>query len=104
MLPAVEIVQHASPVWLAPQHLDIYLPAHKVAIEYQGEQHYRPIEIFGGTEGFEATVRRDEAKRRLCALARVRLEYIHFADDLNARLQQIAETVPAMSGHYGGAV
>lgn len=97
-LPAVEIIQHARPIWLAPQHLDIYLPAHKVAIEYQGEQHYRPIEIFGGTEGFEATVRRDEAKRRLCALAGVRLEHIHFADDLDARLRQIAETVAAKGG------
>ena len=98
MLPAVEIVQHASPIWLAPQHLDIYLPSQKVAIEYQGEQHYRPIEIFGGAEGFEATVRRDEAKRRLCGLAGVRLEYIHFAEDLDARLRQIAETVAAKGG------
>lgn len=98
MLPAVEIVQHASPIWLAPQHLDIYLPAHKVAIEYQGEQHYRPIDIFGGAEGFEATVRRDETKRRLCALAGVRLEHIHFADDLDVRLRQIAETIVANGG------
>lgn len=95
LLPDVEIVQHASPIWLAPQHLDIYLPAQKVAIEYQGEQHYRPIEIFGGAEGFEATVRRDETKRRLCALAGVRLEHIHFAEDLDARLRQIAEFVAA---------
>lgn len=98
MLPNVEIVQHASPIWLAPQHLDIYLPTHKIAIEYQGEQHYRPIEIFGGAEGFAATVRRDETKRRLCALAGVRLEHIHFAEDIEVRLRQIAETVAALGG------
>lgn len=98
MLPAVEIVKHASPIWLAPQHLDIYLPAHKVAIEYQGEQHYKPIDIFGGAEGLEATVRRDRTKRRLCALAGVRLEHIHFAEDLDARLRQIAEAVLAQGG------
>ncbi|MBH0111618.1 hypothetical protein I5E68_01460 [Novosphingobium sp. YJ-S2-02] len=98
LLPDVRIVQHASPIWLAPQHLDIYLPNQKLAIEYQGEQHYRPIEIFGGPEAFEATVRRDETKRRLCALAGVRLEYIHFEEDLDARLRQIAETVAANGG------
>ena len=93
MLPTLKIIQHASPVWLSPQHLDIYLPAHKVAIEYQGEQHFRPLDIFGGVEGFEATVQRDKIKRRLCALAGVRLEYIRFDDELNIRLQQIAKAV-----------
>jgi hypothetical protein len=91
MLPSVEIVRHASPVWLAPQHLDIYLPAQMVAIEYQGAQHFRPIEIFGGVEGFEATVQRDETKRRLCALAGVKLEYIHFEEELDVRLRQIVK-------------
>ncbi|MFC3174681.1 hypothetical protein ACFOD9_10490 [Novosphingobium bradum] len=97
LLPDVEIVQHASPIWLAPQHLDIYLPNQKLAIEYQGEQHYRPIEIFGGSEAFEATVRRDETKRRLCTLAGVQLEHIHFEEDLDARLQQIVEAVAKKS-------
>jgi hypothetical protein len=91
MLPGTEIVRHASPVWLAPQHLDIYLPALMVAIEYQGVQHFRPIEIFGGSKGFEATIQRDETKRRLCALAGVKLEYIHFEEELGVRLQQIIE-------------
>ena len=42
--------------------VDFYLPDYKVAIECQGEQHFRPIEHFGGKDNFETTVKRDIAK------------------------------------------
>ena len=52
--------------WLGKQSLDIYIPSLKLAIEYQGKQHYEPIEIFGGKEGFENTKIRDRNKKSLC--------------------------------------
>jgi hypothetical protein len=91
LLPGVEIQRHAMPSWLAPQHLDILVPRAGVAVEYQGEQHYRPIDIFGGKVGFEATVRRDENKLRLCQLAGIQLEYIRFDEDAARRLKEIAD-------------
>ncbi len=45
---------------LKRQHLDIYFPKYNIGIEYQGEQHSRPIEFFGGEEGFKATKERDK--------------------------------------------
>lgn len=90
LLPDVPMVRHSMPSWLAPQHLDIYLPEAGIGVEYQGEQHYRPIEIFGGEAGFDATVRRDANKARLCRLAGVRLEYIRYDDDVATRLKEIA--------------
>jgi hypothetical protein len=44
------------------QELDIWIPELKLAIEYDGEQHFRPVSVFGGEEGFERTKARDAMK------------------------------------------
>lgn len=36
-------------------------------IEYDGEQHYRPVELFGGKGTFEGTQHRDAIKTKYCA-------------------------------------
>lgn len=100
LLPGVPLERHAMPSWLAPQHLDIFVPGAGVAIEYQGEQHYRPIELFGGKAGFAATIRRDENKRQLCLLAGVTLEYIRFDEDASQRIREIARLCQA-NGRQG---
>lgn len=61
-----KVIQHASPIWLGRQHLDIYFPNENIGIEYQGIQHYKPIDFFGGTAGYEKTKERDSRKRLLC--------------------------------------
>jgi len=43
-----------SPEWLSPLHLDIFMPSLNTAIEYNGQQHYRPVEYFGGLASFKA--------------------------------------------------
>ena len=52
--------------WLGMQSLDVFIPSLHLGIEYQGLQHYEPVEYFGGQEKFEEGQRRDERKRRLC--------------------------------------
>lgn len=54
-----------SPSWLGMQRFDIYIPNIKLAIEYNGSQHYMPIDIFGGEEGFIETQKRDDLKKKL---------------------------------------
>jgi len=82
-------LRHAQPIWLEPQHLDIFLPELSLAIEYMGEQHYRPVEYFGGNEGFEATTARDERKSEICKKVGVNLVYVRFDDDIKKRVEQI---------------
>jgi len=94
-LAPAKVEQHASPVWLSPQHLDIFLPDQKIAVEYQGQQHYMPIDIFGGEAGFIETVRRDEQKRRLCRIAGITLIEVVFDDDIEARVREIADLARA---------
>lgn len=59
--------------WLNQQSLDIFVPELNLGIEYQGEQHYKPVEIFGGDVGFENTKKRDQKKKQLCRENNVRL-------------------------------
>ena len=45
---------------------DFYIESHNLAIEYQGEQHYHPLKIFGGATHFEQQTKYDELKRQYC--------------------------------------
>lgn len=61
--PHETIVHQARPGWLAPQSLDIYFPDYAVGVEYQGVQHSRPVDYFGGAEAYERQTERDLLKR-----------------------------------------
>lgn len=60
------VLREYSPPWLGDQRIDIFVPSINVAFEYQGEQHYHPVEFFGGKEGYDRTRKRDYKKRILC--------------------------------------
>lgn len=45
---------------------DFYLPDHNIVIECQGQQHYFPVDIFGGKNQFRTQCRRDQIKRDFC--------------------------------------
>lgn len=45
---------------------DFYIPELNVCIEYDGQQHFYPIEFFGGQEGFELVQKHDKIKDQYC--------------------------------------
>ena len=49
-----------------PLPFDFYLPDKNTIIEYDGKQHFEPIEYFGGQETFERTVKHDNMKNEYC--------------------------------------
>ncbi len=59
--------------WLGQQSLDIYIETERIGIEYQGEQHYKPIDIWGGEEALKENQKRDLKKKKLCAVNNVHL-------------------------------
>jgi hypothetical protein len=67
------VIHHGRPKWLGRQHFDVWIPEINVAIEFNGLQHNKPVEFFGGAEGLIATKKRDEKKRILAAYNGVRL-------------------------------
>lgn len=60
------------PTWLRnPEtgsllELDGHCEELKLAFEYDGEQHFKPIDFFGGEESFISRVKRDLVKNELC--------------------------------------
>ena len=65
---------------------DIYIAGLKVAIEYQGKQHFEPVEFFGGEEGLVNVQRRDAEKLALSKKHGVRLVYINYWDEVSENL------------------
>ncbi len=61
-----DVLYQYRPDWLCRQSLDIYIPSLRVGIEYQGIQHYQPIEFFGGEEALYQRQKLDEQKRQIC--------------------------------------
>ena len=54
-----------------------------------GEQHYHPVEYFGGTEGFEKTTYRDKRKAEICKKVGINLVYVRYDDDIKKKVEQI---------------
>jgi hypothetical protein len=93
-------ITQASPEWLKPQRLDLFIPDLKLAIEYQGEQHFIPVELFGGEEGFQLRQESDERKKKLCEANGINLEYINYDEDLLERVREIyARYYPSIKNH-----
>ena len=87
------IQREASPRWLGRLRLDFYLPELALAIEHQGEQHYRPVNAFGGEGAFVKVQQRDRQKRLKCkeqgvSLVEVRFDYPLTLSNLRNRLKR----------------
>ena len=88
-----EVVHHASPSWLGRQHLDIYFPGLNIAIEYQGAQHYEPIDFFGGEQALKATQERDLRKKLKCEDNNCYLLYVEKGYDFQEVKMQITQFI-----------
>lgn len=86
IFPHFAVNREASPPWLSNQRLDIFIPEINLAIEYQGEQHFKPVDLFGGKEGLRRTRGRDKEKLAKCKNNKVDLVYFTYKDDLTEKL------------------
>lgn len=67
-------------IYKKQQTIDFYIPSLKLGIECQGQQHFKPIKIFGGHTGFDMVIKRDQNKNQLCKEHGVQIMYINFSD------------------------
>ncbi len=82
VLPGEEIVFHHRPAWLEGLEVDIFIPRYCLALEYQGQQHYHPIKLWGGEEAFQKLKQRDKKKKLLCQKNFISLIEIKYTDPL----------------------
>lgn len=59
---------------------DFYLPEYNLLMEFQGEQHERPVEYFGGEEKFKIQQEHDKRKRDFAKLHNINLLEIWYYD------------------------
>jgi hypothetical protein len=87
-----EVVHHYRDKWLEGLELDIYVPGKKLGIEYHGEQHFKPIDVWGGEKALAETQKRDAKKNNLCEKNNVTLiifTYEEYIDPRNVKKRLI---------------
>jgi Zn finger protein HypA/HybF involved in hydrogenase expression len=60
---------------------DFYIPEYNLCIEFDGEQHYRPIKWFGGDKNFKSQKKRDYIKDMYCLdnkISLIRISYLEY--------------------------
>jgi len=67
---------------------DIFISGLNIAIEYQGKQHFEPVDYFGGEEAFKKVKKRDAEKKKLSQENNVQLIYINYWEDVTPELIQ----------------
>lgn len=58
-----------------------FVPSYNMCIEFDGEQHYRPVDYFGGDDTFAILKRHDEIKNEYCkshGIELIRISYMDF--------------------------
>ncbi len=88
LFPQYMVQREASPSWLSRQRFDVYIPELNLAIEYQGQQHYLAVDLFGGEEGLKRTKQRDKEKLQLSKANGIEIIYFSYKDNLTEKLVQ----------------
>jgi hypothetical protein len=77
-----EILRHERADWLEGLELDLFVPSLNLAFEYQGQQHFHPVSLWGGAKGLQDLQERDKRKAKLCARKGIDLVAIDYTEPL----------------------
>jgi very-short-patch-repair endonuclease len=70
-------------IYVNKMQFDFFLPHKNICIEYDGKQHFEPIEYFGGYDSFESQKKKDSIKNKFCMennLKLIRIPYYQYKD------------------------
>jgi hypothetical protein len=86
VFPEYTVQRQASPQGMGTQRFDIYIEELKLACEYQGEQHFTPIDYFGGEKALELSKIRDWRKYKKCEKYGITIVYFYYWEELTEYL------------------
>ncbi|MDE6020556.1 MAG: hypothetical protein K2H01_06145, partial [Ruminococcus sp.] len=86
IFPNYKVIFHYRPQILEGLEIDIFISEINLGIEYQGIQHFKPIDFWGGEEALKKTQQHDEKKKLLCQQLGIDLIYFYFYDNINELL------------------
>lgn len=67
---------------------DFYLIDKNICIEFDGIQHFEPVDIFGGTNALQEVRRNDSIKTNYCANKNIQLLRIRYDDNITEKLDE----------------
>lgn len=67
---------------IKPLPFDFYLPDYNICIEYDGRQHLMPVEHFGGKNGYDQIIKRDNIKNDFCLKNNIKLIRISYKENI----------------------
>lgn len=83
LLPNFAIRRHYRPNFLDGLEIDIFIEELRVGIEYQGIQHYEPVNHWGGKEALEKLQKRDLKKKKIADSLGIPIVYFKYNEHLN---------------------
>ena len=72
---------------------DFYLPEYNICIEYDGKQHFYPLEYFGGEEAYIELKKRDEIKNEFCIKNNIFLLRVGYKDNIYNKINQLIKKI-----------
>lgn len=94
--PDEKIETEYSTQWLLRQRFDIYFLNHNIAVEYNGIQHYEPVDKFGGIINFHNTIKRDKLKTKKCKENNCNIFFVKYnynENDYNSLIYNIKDII-----------
>ena len=70
---------------------DFYVPSKNTCIEFDGSQHYMPVDHFGGLDGYLRRKENDKIKENFCKDNGIKLVRIRYDDDIEKVLMEALE-------------
>jgi very-short-patch-repair endonuclease len=70
---------------------DFYLPNYNICIEYDGQQHFKVIEIWGGKDGLERRKENDKIKTEYCKQNNIELIRIRYNENINEKMIELCQ-------------
>ena len=68
---------------------DFYIPEYNICIEFDGKQHFVPVDRFGGEAGLEKVKINDNIKNKYCSDNNIKLYRIKYTDNIEEKLFDI---------------
>ena len=65
---------------------DVFVCGKNIAFEYQGKQHFEPVDFFGGEKHFKEQAERDILKKKLSEENGITLIYVNYDEDVSVDL------------------
>lgn len=76
---------------ILPLPFDFYLPELNICIEYDGIQHYKIKEYFGGQEGLKDRQNKDNIKTQYCFDNNIKLIRVRYDEDILIKIKNVGQ-------------